>query len=68
MGAFEDDAHDQNIQEAEENQQPINQDLWKKFGRGNEVGNMLFSMYGAKQKPKVSYPNMNKTKKRPTPQ
>ena len=43
-----------------------NGDLWKKFGRGNEVGNMLYSMYSAKEKPKINYPAL-KTKKKPTP-
>ena len=47
-------------------QQSNNEELWKKFGRGNEVGNMLYSMYGAREKPKVSYPAL-KTKKKPTP-
>ena len=23
-----------------------NAEIWKKFGRGNEVGNMLYGMYG----------------------
>jgi hypothetical protein len=43
-----------------------NQDVWKKFGRGNEIGNLLYSMYSAKEKPKISYPAV-KTKKMPTP-
>ena len=43
-----------------------NEELWKKFGRGNEVGNMLYSMYSQKQKPKINYPAV-KTKKKPTP-
>jgi len=43
-----------------------NQELWKKFGRGNDVGNMLYSMYSAKDKPKINYPAV-KTKKKPTP-
>jgi hypothetical protein len=42
-----------------------NKEIWKKFGRGNDVGNMLFSMYGKKEKPKINYPTL-KTKKKPT--
>jgi len=40
--------------------------LWKKFGRGNDVGNMLYGIYGMKNKPKINYPAV-KTKKKPTP-
>lgn len=53
----------------EENEPPnneINQDLWKKFGRGNDVGNMLYGIYGSRAKPKINYPSV-KTKKKPTP-
>ena len=46
------------------NEFPI--DLWKKFGRGNEVGNMLYGLYSAKEKPKINYPAV-KIKKKPTP-
>lgn len=45
----------------------INRDVWKKFGRGNEIGNMLFSIYSAKDKPKINYPKP-KGKKRPPPE
>lgn len=48
------------------NSENSNQDVWKKFGRGNEVGNMLFSLYSAKEKPVIQYPQI-KTKKKPTP-
>jgi len=44
----------------------LNNDLWKKFGRGNEVGNMLYSMYSIKDKPKINYPKV-KIQKKPTP-
>ena len=47
-------------------EEPINGELYKKFGRGNDVGNMLYSMYGSKAKPKINYPAI-KTKKKPTP-
>ena len=41
-----------------------NTDLYKNFGRHDEVGKMLFGMYGAsKQKPQVYYPPV-KTKTR----
>lgn len=40
-----------------------NSDLWKQFGRGNDVGKMLYSMYGLQEKPKVYYPPV-KTKAR----
>lgn len=30
--------------------------MWKKFGRENDVGKMLFSLYGAREKPKIEYP------------
>ena len=41
-----------------------NTDLYKNFGRENEVGKMLYGMYGAnKQKPQGYYPPV-KTKKR----
>ena len=41
-----------------------NTDLYKNFGRHDDVGKMLYSMYGAsKQKPTVYYPPV-KTKKR----
>ncbi len=41
-----------------------NTDLYKNFGRHDEVGKMLFGMYGAnKQKPQVYYPPV-KTKAR----
>ena len=39
--------------------------MWKKFGRGNEIGNMLYSMYSAKEKPKVNYPKMKAKKRLP---
>ena len=45
----------------------INRDVWKKFGRGNEIGNMLYGMYAAKDKPKINYPKP-KGKKRPPPE
>jgi len=41
-----------------------NTDLYKNFGRENEVGKLLYGMYGAnKQKPTVYYPPV-KTKAR----
>lgn len=43
-----------------------NSDLWKKFGRGNDVGNMLYGLYSQKEKPKINYPAV-KIKKKPTP-
>ena len=50
----------------QEDRSEVNQDVWKKFGRGNEVGNMLYGIYGAGKKPQIAYPAV-KTKKRPTP-
>lgn len=47
------------------NQRAVNADLWKKFGRGNEIGNMLYSMYSAKEKPKVNYPALKGKKRLP---
>eukprot|EP00347_Sterkiella_histriomuscorum_P010966 403374256 len=44
-----------------------NGELWKKFGRENDVGKMLYSMYSVKEKPKVHYPPV-KTKPRPIEQ
>ena len=43
-------AYDDADADAENQQRPESQngELWKKFGRGNDVGNMLFSMYGTK--------------------
>lgn len=57
----------QQMQEEEEVDENINRDVWKKFGRGNEIGNMLFSMYSAKEKPKINYPKP-KGKKRAPPE
>jgi hypothetical protein len=47
-------------------EEPVNGDLWKKFGRGNDVGNLLYGMYSQKEKPKINYPAV-RTKKKPTP-
>ena len=40
-----------------------NKELYKKFGRENEVGKLLYGMYAQKEKPKVYYPPV-KTKVR----
>ena len=40
-----------------------NKNLYKKFGRENEVGKMLYGMYAQKEKPKIYYPPV-KTKVR----
>lgn len=42
---------------------PDNSNLYKKFGRENEVGKLLYGMYAARDKPKVNYPPV-KTKPR----
>ena len=42
---------------------PDNKDLYKKFGRENDVGKLLYGMYAQKEKPKVYYPPV-KTKVR----
>lgn len=44
-------------------QQSDNSKLWKQFGRENDVGKMLFSLYSAPEKPKINYPPL-KTKPR----
>ena len=33
-----------------------NKELYKKFGRENEVGKLLYGMYAQKEKPKIYYP------------
>ena len=70
QGAHQDDQHVQDYDNQEGDSQysceTDNTDLWKKFGRGNEVGNMLYGMYSQKQKPKIHYPAV-KVKKKPTP-
>jgi len=53
-------------QDEEDPDENINRDVWKKFGRGNDIGNMLFSLYSAKDKQKINYPKP-KGKKRPPP-
>lgn len=40
-----------------------NKDLYKKFGRENDVGKLLYGMYAQKEKPKIYYPPV-KTKVR----
>lgn len=50
-----------------DSQDTQNGDLWKKFGRGNDVGKMLYSMYSAKDKPKINYPKLKSKTKKPTP-
>lgn len=40
-----------------------NTDLYKKFGRDNDVGKLLYTMYSNKEKPKIHYPPV-KTKAR----
>ena len=40
-----------------------NSEIYKNFGRANDVGKLLYGMYGAREKPKVNYPPV-KTKKR----
>ena len=50
--------------EDEDRPEVDNSDLYKNFGRHDEVGKMLYGMYGAnKQKPQVYYPPI-KTKAR----
>ena len=45
--------------------QTDNRDLWKQFGQGNDVGNLLHSMYSQKEKVQINYPAV-KTVKKPT--
>ena len=66
QGLDQDQIYNELDLDAGEPPQGENAELWKKFGRGNDVGNMLYSMYGAKEKPKINYPAV-KTKKKPTP-
>jgi|LauGreDrversion4_2_1035121.scaffolds.fasta_scaffold758571_2 hypothetical protein len=47
----------------DEGPQADNSDLHKKFGRETDVGKLLYGLYGAKQKPKIEYPQV-KTKPR----
>jgi len=49
--------------DGEEEPQVDNKDLYKKFGRENDVGKLLYGMYAQKEKPKIYYPPV-KTKKR----
>ena len=44
-----------------------NSNLYKQFGRENEVGKLLYGMYSAKEKPKIYYPPVKTKKKGSTP-
>ena len=52
-------------EEAEEEEQPDNTEMWKKFGRESEIGKQLYSIYGAREKPKINYPPLKTKKKVP---
>jgi hypothetical protein len=39
--------------------------MWKKFGRESEIGKQLYSIYGAREKPKINYPPLKTKKKVP---
>lgn len=41
-----------------------NSDLYKNFGRENDVGKLLYGLYAQKKKPEIYYPPV-KTKPRP---
>ena len=53
----------QNLDDGEVSTTTNNTELYKHFGRESDVGKMLFSMYAAREKPKVYYPPV-KTKPR----
>ena len=44
-----------------------NAELWKQFGTELDVGKMLYSMYSAKEKPKVYYPPVKTKPQEPKP-
>lgn len=47
----------------ENNETTDNSQLYKQFGRENDVGKLLYGMYAQKQKPQIYYPPV-KTKAR----
>ena len=47
-----------------DNSGPDNSDLYKKFGRENDLGKLLYGMYAQKKKPQIYYPPV-KTKQYP---